>query len=315
MPEAFDVVGIGCCAVDYFAVVPHYPENDTKVEMAQFAKQGGGLVGTALVAASRLGAKARYIGHVGDDELCQFMVSELERDGVDTGRVVVEPGGATFFAFCVVDASTSKRTIYWTGRDVPELAADHIRPADITSTKFLHVDGFDMDAALQACRWAREAGVTVVVDAEVHHDRMAELVDLCDVIIPSEEFACTVTGEGNYRDAARALYEAQAKISSDRVVVVTAGTQGCFGACRDGEFHQPAFNVEAVDTTGCGDVFHGAFIYAMLQEWDLASCARFASATAALKCRRLGGRAGIPTKAEVDAFLVSDPPVQAGSEM
>ena len=313
MPEAFDVVGIGCCAVDYFAVVPHYPRNDTKVEMAQFAKQGGGLVGTALVAVARLGAKARYIGHVGDDELCQFMISGLEEDGVDTSRVTIEPGGSTFFAFCIVDASTCKRTIYWTGRGVPELTADHVQRANITSAKFLHVDGFDMDAALQACRWARDAGVTVVVDAEVHHDRMAELVDLCDIIIPSEEFACTVTGEGDYRDAARALYEAQAKISSDRVVFVTAGTQGCFAVCDNGELYQPAFDIEAVDTTGCGDVFHGAFIYAMLQEWDLATCARFASATAALKCRKLGGRAGIPTRAEVDAFLASDPLVHADS--
>ena len=311
MPESFDVVGIGCCAVDYFAVAPHYPESDSKVEMTEFAKQGGGLVGTALVTASRLGARARYIGHVGDDELCQFMISGLQKDGVDTSRVVVKPGGATFFAFCAVDASTGERTIYWTGRGVPSLTASQIRREDIVSAKFLHVDGFDMDAALTACAWAKEAGTTVVVDAEVHHERMAELVDLCDVIIPSQEFACAVTGKRNHQDAARSLYEAQAKLSAGKVVVVTAGIQGCFGVWRRGEFQQPAFKVEVVDTTGCGDVFHGAFIYAMLQGWELADCARFASATAALKCRKLGGRAGIPTRAEVDKFLMSDPSVHA----
>ena len=308
MSETFDVVGIGCCAVDYFAVVPHYPENDSKIEMAQFTKQGGGLVGTALVAAARLGAKARYIGHVGDDELCQFMVAGLERDGVDTSRVRIQPGGATFFAFCVVDAGTSKRTIYWTGRDVPELKAEHLQRDDIASAKFLHLDGFDMDAALQACVWAHEAGRTVVVDAEVHHDRMAELVEHCDVIIASHEFASTVTGESDYRDAAHAFYDAQARLAAHKVVVVTAGTEGCFGLWDAGKLHQPAYQIDAVDTTGCGDVFHGAFIYGMLQDWDLPECARFAAATAALKCRRLGGRAGIPTRQEVAEFLESGPP-------
>ena len=311
MAESFDVVGIGCSAVDFFAVVPRYPENDTKIEIGELAKQGGGLVATALVAASRLGATTRYIGRVGDDELCQFMIASLEKDGVDTRRVQIQPGGSTFFAFCVVDASTGKRTIYWTGDNVPALAADQITREDIVTAKYLHVDGFDMDAALQACAWAREAGTTVVVDAEVHHERMAELVDLCDVIIPSEAFACKVTGAGDYRDAARALYEQHARRARDKVVVVTAGTSGAFGVSPDGEFHQPAFKAHVVDTTGCGDVFHGAFIYAMLQGWPLPHCARFASAAAALKTGKLGGRAGIPTRAQVDAFLASEPQTHA----
>jgi ribokinase len=164
-----------------------------------------------------------------------------------------------------------------------------------------------MDAALQACAWAREAGVAVVADAEVHHERMAELLERCDVIIPSEDFACEATAASDYRDAARAMFDRHAQSSPRPVVVVTAGTRGCFGVSRAGEFHQPAFRVPVVDTTGCGDVFHGAFIYAMCQGWDLPRCAQLASATAALKCRRLGGRAGIPTRVEVDAFLASGP--------
>ncbi len=311
MPTPVDIIGIGCSSVDFFAVVPAYPDNDAKIEIGEFAKQGGGLVATALVAASRLGATCRYLGRIGDDELCQFMLSSLASDGVDTSRVVIEPGGSTLFAFCVVDSSTGKRTIFWTGQNVPELRAEHITRDDIACAKFLHVDGFDMDAARQACHWAREAGVRTVIDAEVHHDRMAELVDLCDVIIASEEFACTVTGERDYRDAARVCYAQQARLSPDKVVLVTAGTSGSFGLSPAGEFHTPAFQVDVVDTTGCGDVFHGAFIYGMLQQWDLPQCARFASATSALKARKLGGRAGIPTRTEVDAFLASDPDVCA----
>ncbi len=309
MSKSVDIVGIGCSSVDFFAVAPRYPERDTKTEMREFAMQGGGLVGTALAAAARLGAACRYLARVGDDALSRLMVDGLAAEGVDTSRVGVEPGGAAFVAICIVDASEGSRTIFWSGDRAPELRPEHLRREDVTTASFLHVDGFDMDAALLACRWMRDAGGVSVVDAEVHHERMAELMDACDVIIPSEEFACTVTGESDYRDAARALYDQQARVRPGKAVIVTAGARGCFAVTPQGEFHQPAFKVDVVDTTGCGDVFHGAFIYARLQGWDWRTSARFAAAVAALKTRRLGGRAGIPTRAEVDAFLAGDPPL------
>ena len=307
-PKRYDVVGIGCCAVDYLGVVSRFPKPDVKVWMEEFSKQGGGLVATALVALSRLGARTHFVGKVGDDDFGRFIAAEFEKDGVACHDMIFVKGMSARFAFCVSDRSTGARTIFVTPHTkVPYLKAREIRRQQVAEAKFLHIDGYEMEAQLRGAEIAREEGVTVVIDAEKLDPKMPRLVHLSDVIIASEDYAQWHTGKRGYVAQARALFAEQRKVSVHKVVLVTAGVRGSYTVSNGGEFHTPAFKVKVVDTTGCGDVFHGAFIYGLLREWGLPRAAEFASAVAALKCRALGGRAGIPTLEETESFLRSNP--------
>jgi len=217
-------------------------------------------------------------------------------------------GMSARFAFCVSDRSTGARTIFVTPHTkVPYLKPSEVKRPKIAEARFLHVDGYEMEGGLRAAEIAREEGVTVVIDAEKTDAKMTRLVHLSDVIIASEDYAEWHTKKRGYVAQARALFAEQRKVSEEKIVVVTAGTQGSYTVSKTGEFHTQAFRVDVVDTTGCGDVYHGAYIYGLLREWDLERTAEFASAVAALKGRALGGRAGIPTLAETERFLKSKP--------
>ena len=305
--KQLDVIGIGCAAVDYLGTVDAWPREDTKPEMTEFIMQGGGLVATALVTVARLGGTAQYIGHLGADDFGSFVVREFEKEGVDTSQIERIDGKSALFAFCIVSKLSGKRTIFWSQKGVPEMGADDVRREQIRAARCLHVDGFDMTAALRAAEWAREDEVKVVVDAEILWPRSRDLLDRCDYIVASEDFASGYTGKGHFIDAAHALYDEQSAHDRVKVVIVTAGVRGSYCIWADGTFRCPAFKAEVVDTTGCGDVFHGAFNYGLARGWDLERIVGFGSAVAALKCRALGGRAGIPSLSEVEAFLGSEP--------
>ncbi|MDO8684047.1 MAG: PfkB family carbohydrate kinase [Armatimonadota bacterium] len=296
-PTTFDVIGLGYSAIDYLGVVPFYPGLDDKVQMLDFSKQGGGPVATAMVTLARLGAKAAYIGKVGDDDFGQFILDQMKIEGVDTRGAVVCPGESSRFSFIIVDKDTGKRTIIWKTMEKP-LRVDEIDRDLILSGKILHLDGHERETSLAAANWANEAGIPVSLDAGSVRPGIDELIEHVDVLVTSRRFAIDYTGETDPMAAARKMLRGRTRINA-----VTSGEEGC--ACTDGEdeFHIPAFEVNVVDTTGAGDVFHGAFIYGLLQKWGLRQIAEFASAVAAIKCAKLGGRAGIPTLPEALAFI------------
>ncbi|MCG2767392.1 MAG: PfkB family carbohydrate kinase [Chloroflexota bacterium] len=299
MPR-FDVVGLGCCAWDYLAVVEEYPPIDTKTDTASFSEQGGGPTATALVTLARLGAKTLFVGKVGDDVRGRLIVEQLEAEGVDVTQVRIEKDKSSRLSFSIVERKTGKRTIVSAVGSVSPLAPEDLDRKTITSGRILHVDGHQMEAAIHAAKWAREADVKVILDAGSFRPGMEALVKLADYVVASETFALNFTSEGCVREAARKLFhEGQA------AVVVTTGDKGGFCVSDGGEFAYPTFRVEVVDTTGAGDVFHGAFDYGILRGWDLEEVVRFSSAVAALKCRELGGRAGIPSLNQVRRFLTS----------
>jgi len=305
--KPLDVVGIGCAAADWLAVVDQFPGPDRKMRVKEFTRQGGGLVGTALVALSRLGARTRYLGRLGDDDLGRFVRDALEKDGVDVSGVVMDPGKSAIFAYIIVTPAAGHRNIFWTDENVPTLRPEDISREQVTCARALYVDGFQREAALQAIGWAREDGMWIGVDAELSDRDMTPFVDAADVIIASQQFAETRTGRADFRDSARAMFDRQQRISADKIVVVTGGVRGSFCVTKQDAFHQPAFQVEVKDTTGCGDVYHGAFMFGLLQGWTTRRVAEFASAVAAMKARHLGGRAGIPTLPQVNEFLEKRP--------
>lgn len=298
MKKRFDVVGLGYTALDYLGIVPHLPEENRKLELLEFTVQGGGPTATALVTARRLGLTASYIGKVGDDDFGRCMMEELEDEGVDTSFVIVEAGASSQFAFIMVDEHTAARTILWTRGSVSRIRPDEVVLDAIGSARALLVDDLEPAAALAAVREANDHAVPVVIDAGSLREGVEEILPYCDYIVASEVFAEQLSGGNDYLRSLEALLA-----FGPRAAVVTLGEKGCVGLSEEGLIEAEGFEIEAVDTTGAGDVFHGAFLFAVLQGWDLYRSCVFSNAVAALKCRALGGREGIPDIEEALTFL------------
>ncbi|MEZ4670361.1 MAG: PfkB family carbohydrate kinase [Anaerolineae bacterium] len=298
--KRWDVLGLGSSTVDDFLYVPIYPQPDTKMEVEDSQRYGGGLTATALVAAARLGARAAFGGLLGDDEISRWVETDLQREGVDTSLVVRHPDARPIHAVIVVEETHQTRTILYSLKG--QVGADDTRPAAdvIRSSGVLFIDDFGIPGQIRAATIAREAGIPVVGDFEREASpRIPELIDLVDHLILSIGFTERYTHIREPEAALRHLWN-----ETRAVVVLTAGTHGCWYSTDGRQVqHQPAFAVKAVDTTGCGDVFHGA--YAAALNWDMSTAERirFASAAAALKATQPGGRRGIPTRDMTEAFL------------
>ena len=297
--KPFDVVGMGLNSVDFLCVVPEFPTLNSKMEMLQFSKQGGGQVATAMVALRRWGVKAKYIGKVGGDELGQFSLCSIRQEGVDVSSVITEPNATNQYATIIVDRSTGDRTILWNRDDRLMYREGELREEEICSGKLLHLDGHDIHAAIRSASWAKEEGISTVVDLDKVEPLTPELIKKIDFVITSSRFPTLFTG---ISDREKALVEMQRQTPG--FLCATLGREGAM-ALVDGEIlYVKGFEVNAVDTTGAGDVFHAGFIYGLLQNWEVREILRFANGAAALKCGDLGGRKGIPTLEEIHKFLM-----------
>jgi sulfofructose kinase len=297
--KEFDVVGMGCAAMDVVAVVERLPKLDEKVHALAMDRHGGGPVGTALTVVARMGLKAAFAGQVGDDFAGEFIIGEFKREGVDLRGEVVHPHTQSQISLVLVDRGTGKRTVVSGRGELAEATCDRLRHEMSRKGKVLHVDGYDMDAAICFADECKMAGGIVVYDAGSVKEGSVELLARADVAVVSRVFAEKMFGHRDREAACRGLTEMGPSYAG-----VTLGEQGAVGLDGEEFFEVPAFKVEpVVDTTGAGDVFHGALDVAILKGWDFKSCMTFASAVAAMKCRSLGGRAGIPTLEEATAFL------------
>lgn len=293
-----DVVGLGQCSWDLLGVVPHYPQVDRKAELQATLQQGGGPVATALVTLARLGVRTAFLGSVGDDAYGSLIRGELQAENVDCRHLRVAAGGTSQAAFIIVEASSGHRNIFWHRGERPAYHPQQEEFSAIAAARVLLLDGLELDAAVDAAAWARENGVATVLDGGTFREGTERLLPFIDHLVVSERFADHFAPKDPER-ACRALSAWGAKC-----VVATCGSSGSlFCASGENPGAQAAFPVDAVDTTGCGDVFHGAYIYGLLQKWPLPRRVRFASACAAMKARQLGGRSGIPGLSEVNAFL------------
>ena len=296
--KPFDVVGMGLNSVDFLSVVPEFPTPNSKMKMLRFSKQGGGQVATALVALSRWGVKTKYIGKVGEDELGQFSLHSIRQEGVDVSSVTIEPNTTNQFAMIIVDGPSGDRTILWNRDERLICREGELRKEEVCSGKLLHLDGHDIHAALQCARWAKEEGIPTVVDLDKVEPLTSDLIKEIDFVITSSRFPMLYTG---IPDLKKALGELQKHTSG--FLCSTLGHEGAVALVNGEILSVKGFEVNVVDTTGAGDVFHGGFIYGLLKNWEVEEILRFANAVAALKCRDLGGRKGIPTLEEVQRFL------------
>jgi len=290
------IVAIGLANLDYLGVLPRYPERNSKNRVDPLSIQGGGPAATAIAAAAALGADTAFIGAIGDDELGNAIARGLADLGVDLRGLARVPGTRSPMSFVVVDRSDASRTVFHAPGTAPLLDPAAIDWSLLDGADVLLLDGRQPLAQREAARRARAQGITVLLDAERLDDHTRALLPLTDVCVASASIAA---GDP------RAVLDLLAGLGPG-TVVVTCGEDGCLGRAGDGHLiQQPAFLVDAVDTTGCGDVYHGAYAVGLARRLDLAVCMRLASAAAALKCRALGGRAALPTAAELDAFLAA----------
>lgn len=299
----FDVLGLGYTAVDDLLYVENYPPADTKTRVRRRDRQAGGLTATALVAAARLGARCQYAGVLGADELSAFVAQRFEAEGIGLDYLCRQDAARPVHSVIVVDQRRQTRNIFYDLEGVCGVPADW--PADdvIRAARVLFVDHLGLAGTVRAARVALAADVPVVADFESLPEapEFVELLRLANHPVASREFAQKWTGHADPAAAARALWTPERQ-----AVVVTCGAEGCWyldARQPDRPVHQPAFRVEVVDTTGCGDVFHGAYAAGLAQGLDLPARVRLAAATAALKATCRGGQAGIPQRAAVEAFL------------
>jgi len=300
MPE-FDVVGVGLNATDTMIVVPHFPAYGGKAPFTREFVSVGGQVASAMVTCARLGLRAKYIGTVGDDERGRVQLESLRDSGVNIDHVQQRLDCPNQSAYIIIDQATGERTVFWSRPDCLRISPAQIEESQITCAGLLHIDGHDTPAVEHAAHIARSHGIPVTVDVDTIYSGFDRVLPLVDYLIASSEFPARWTG---IEDPLDALATIQEKFGM-RVAAMTLGAQGSL-ALADGVFYySPAFVVNCVDTTGAGDVFHGAFCYSVLQKMPLAEALEFSNAMAALNCMALGARGGIATVEDAKQLIAT----------
>lgn len=295
----FDAVGFGLNAVDHLCVVPQFPEYDSKTPILTFKRTGGGQAASAMVVLARFGLKAKYVGKVGGDETGAFSLESLRSEGVDVSDVVAVAGVTNQVAMIIVDQRNGERTILWHRPREIATRPDEITPAKVAVRRTLLVDGHDAPAAARAAAVAKERGIPIVLDAESVKEGTGDLVPLTDLLVASSRFPALFTGLADREEALRRLLA-----FGPRFVAMTLGREGALAMTSDGVvLRSRGFDVDAVDTTGAGDVFHGAFLYGLLEGWTIERTLDFSNAAAAMNCTALGARGGVTCVDDVLAFM------------
>lgn len=286
------VLCLGSLVLDTIAVVDRQPGEDERVEAEQVVLAGGGNASTAAVAMARLGVEVDFAGVIGDDDAGRLLVEGLVAEGVGVEHVAIRPDVETTHSVVVVNKSTATRTIITRPASVPTTIPD--------GYEWVHVDKIGY-------RTLRTVGGS---DARVSIDDGNPVPDLdlklIDLYVPTVQVLLERYGVRDPLDAAR-----RALADGARSVVATDGSHGSFACDGETTAYAPALPIVPESSLGAGDVFHGALLAAIVLGKELADAIRFANVTAALSCRAIDGRSGIPSRAEVEEAL-RDLPVTDG---
>lgn len=296
---AYDLTGVGLNATDTLILVSHFPAYAGKVAIEREMLSPGGQVASALVTVATLGMRVKYIGTVGDDLRGQVQMDSLRDTGINLDHVEVRENCPNQTAYIVIDRSTGERTVFWSRPECLRLDPASITPEKIAGSRMLHIDGHDTPAVEKAAKIARGLGIPVSVDVDTVYHGFDRVLGSIDYLVASSEFPGQWTSE---HDPFRALELIQEEYGM-KVAAMTLGAHGALARC-DGRFvYSPAFVVNCVDTTGAGDVFHGAFCYAVLEGMSMQDALEFSNAMAALNCTRLGARGGIAKLKDARALI------------
>jgi len=290
------IVGLGACYVDHI-VVPENPDALTQQgRLKDYKCEGGGPASTAIVAASRLGARGRILTALGKDHNALIAREEFKRHHVDVSWVRIVPQSATSVSLIIVHPVTGERYIHL--RPGKGLRQVDFKSGDIEKADALLVDGFFHDATLKLLKHARKHGIPCVGDLGRATRQSKKIAKFLDYLIVPASFTKATTQRG-LKNTLQAIHKLGARFAA-----VTLGEKGCIYSDNGCVEYVEAFRLKkVVDTTGAGDVFHGAFTFGLTQGWPVHACVRFAQAVSAIKCTRMGGRSGIPDFEETLRFL------------
>lgn len=295
----FNIVGIGANVCDTLLTIPTYPKEDTKMRASATVQSGGGPCATGLVTASKLGESCAFIGNLTDDSAGTFLKTDMEKYKVSTELIEVKKGYSSFISTIWLSEESASRTCVFFKGNVPSTILSDKQKKAIVDAEILMVDGNDLSAAINGAKMARESGTKVLYDAGGLYEGIEELLKLTDILIPSEEFALGHTKAETAEDAAKFLFEEY----SPEVVVITQGKNGGIIYAGQEIKEYPAFLVDAIDSNGSGDVFHGAFAFAVTRGMNYYDACVFSSAVSALKCTKVGARKAVPSYKETIEFL------------
>ena len=292
--QPIDVLCVGATSYDFVFWVNHQPGPDEKTTADAFIRCGGGPAANASVTVARMGLKSAFAGYLGSDIFGRMHLEELKAAGVDTG-LVIRGEYPTPLSSVLVNPSGERSLVNY--RD-----ADSVLPAESMDFSAIHpavilFDGHEPELSLSLMNDAQARGIKTVLDAGSLNKGTSRLFDKVGYLVCSERFAHELTGASSPDGAMEALF------SYSPSVVITLGKNGLIWKNAGGKGHIPAFSVDVKDSTGAGDVFHGAFAgcLALGKEW--LENLTYSSAAAALCCTKLGARTGIPEGVEVERFL------------
>ncbi len=299
--DEVDVLCVGVAAYDLIFTLESHPVEDVKMDATALTRCGGGPAANAAVTICRLGHSAAFAGYLGHDPFGDENLRELAEAGVRTD--LVRRGAWTTPLSAVMVKPDGSRALANYRDPAGHLPSGSLDLAQIGPGVVLF-DGHEPVISPSLAIAARERGIPVILDAGSARQGAVDLAGRCDHLVCSLKFALEHTGAG---DAELALEELAGLAPT---VVITLGDRGLIWRKGQAGGRLPAFAVEAIDTTGAGDVFHGAYAAGLIEGMGWLALLRFASAAAAICCTRLGARLGSPSRPEVDAFLAGDPPTR-----
>jgi sulfofructose kinase len=292
------VLCLGVAVQDYVFALPQMPTLPQKYRASDFALVGGGCAGNAAVTIARLGGEAYLATRLGADRLAESIIAELESEGVDCTYVARFENCRSSISAVLVDAAGERTIVNYRDPMLPE-DVDWLRDMPALKPNAVLVDTRWPVGAEAALSHARTLGVPAIVDAEPPV-RPSE-----NALLMATHIAFSRDGLEDWAgtdDIARGLAKAAAETKS--FVCVTDGARGVYYRNGDDAGWLASFPVDAVDTLAAGDIWHGAFALPLAEGRNEVEAIRFASATAALKCTRFGGRAAIPDRGQVESFLL-----------
>jgi sulfofructose kinase len=295
----FDVVGVGLNATDTLILLSRFPSYGGKVPFERELLTPGGQVASAMVTCARLGLRTKYIGTLGDDQRGAVQLESLRASGVDLNHIEIRTNCPNQSAYILVDQATGERTVLWRRDDCLRIDPASLTPEKIACARLLHIDGHDTAAVSRAAEIAREHQIPVTVDVDTIYPGFDRVLPNVDYLVASSEFPSRWTGEP---DPFRALTMIQDEYGM-RVAAMTLGANGALARVEGRFLYSPGFVVACIDTTGAGDVFHGAFCYAVIESMPVRDALEFSNAMAALNCTALGARGHIASIAEAQALM------------
>lgn len=292
------VVGLGACVYDTLINCDKYPTEDTKLKSNGVFVSGGGPVGNALVVMQKLGLDTFVLGLFADDDAGKYLIGDFKKYGVDVSGAVVLQDKTTFKSFIVLSEETKTRTCVFDRGTVPD-DPNLLDFSVLDGANILHLDGNYLNCAVATAKKAKEKGVKVCLDAGGLYPNIETLLPYVDILIPSKEFACGLTGKEDIPSAMQVLKEKY----SPEILVVTDGVNGGYYMDNDKINHYDSIKVDAVDTNGAGDTFHGAFLVAYLDGKSVMECCNYASLVAGYKVTHKGARTYPLSKEIIEKML------------